>query len=144
MLIHVIFQNQSHGYLGASCFDELLATFPIASFRRNDGWVRVGLDPIRSMAADSPPRSKNEERRKSCRALKKIGTKRTSWKSWTRQGTFRSIEGKEWKGLLLKCQRVQFLCTFGDFSQNLHHRCGSYKHLRILVIVVDVVYYWSY
>jgi hypothetical protein len=78
MLIHVIFQNQSHGYLEHSRFDELLATFPIASFRRNDGWVRVGLDPMRSMATDSPPRTKNEERRKSRRALKKSGTKRTS------------------------------------------------------------------
>jgi hypothetical protein len=71
MLIHVIFQNQSDGYLEDSRFDELLATFPIASFRRNDGWVRVGLDPIRSMATDSPPRPKGLERRQSCKVLKK-------------------------------------------------------------------------
>ena len=71
MLIHVIFQNQSHGYLEHSRFDELLAIFPIASFRRNDGWVRVGLDPMRSMATDSPPRTKNEERRKIVQGVKK-------------------------------------------------------------------------
>jgi hypothetical protein len=71
MMIHVIFENRRHGYIEASRFDDLIATFPIASFRRRDKWIRVGIDPIRSMTADSLARPKGEERRYSYRTLKK-------------------------------------------------------------------------
>jgi len=70
MRIHVIFENQRHGYLEASHFDDLLATFPIASFRRRGGWVRVGLDPIRSLTVDSFSRPDGKERRHLDRSLK--------------------------------------------------------------------------
>jgi len=71
MLIHVIFENQSHGFIEASRFDELIATYPIASFRRRGKWVRIGFDPMRSMVTDSPPKPKGLERRLSYKTLKK-------------------------------------------------------------------------
>jgi hypothetical protein len=71
MIIRVIFENQGRGYIEASRFDDLITTFPIASFRRRDRWIRVGLDPIRSMTADSLPRPKGKERRHSYRSFKK-------------------------------------------------------------------------
>ncbi len=70
MLIHVIFENQSHGFIEAARFDELVATYPFAAFRRRGKWIRVGIDPMRSMATDSPPKPKNIERRHSDKALK--------------------------------------------------------------------------
>ena len=70
MMIHVIYENQRHDYIEASRFDDLIATFPIASFRRRGKWIRVGIDPIRSLTADSPVRPKGSERRRLCRELK--------------------------------------------------------------------------
>ena len=63
MKIHVIFENQRHGYIEASRFDDLIMTFPIASFRRHGRWIRVGLDPIRSLSANALARPKGKERR---------------------------------------------------------------------------------
>ena len=71
MMIHVIFENQRHGYIEASRFDDLITTFPIASFRRRGRWIRVGIDPIRSLSADSLARPKGKERRQTFSALKK-------------------------------------------------------------------------
>jgi len=71
MMIHVIYENQSHGVVEASRFDELMATFPIASFKRHGKWIRVGLDPIRSLGADSAARRNGKERRHSRSLIKK-------------------------------------------------------------------------
>ncbi|HUI44460.1 MAG TPA: hypothetical protein VL122_00545 [Nitrospirota bacterium] len=71
MLIHVIFENQCHGYIEASRFDEFIATYPIASFLRRGKWIRVGFDPMRSLVADSPPKPMGLERRQSYKMLKK-------------------------------------------------------------------------
>jgi len=71
MVIHVIFENQRHGYIEASRFDDLSTTFPIASFRRRGRWIRVGIDPMRSLSADPLARPKGKERRHSYSALKK-------------------------------------------------------------------------
>ena len=70
-MIHVIFENQRHGYIEASRFDDLIKTFPIASFRRRGRWIRVGIDPMRPLSADSLARPKKKERRHSYSALKK-------------------------------------------------------------------------
>ena len=70
-MIHVIFENQRHGYIEASRFDDLITTFPIASFRRRGRWIRVGIDPMRSLNADSLARPNGKERRHSYSALEK-------------------------------------------------------------------------
>ena len=71
MIIHIIFENQRHGYIQASRFDDLITTFPIASFRRRGRWIRVGIDLIRSLSADSLARPEGKERRHSYSAIKK-------------------------------------------------------------------------
>jgi hypothetical protein len=61
MLIRVIYQNQRYDFVKASRLEEFIETGAVASFKRRKGWVRVGIDPIRSTITDSS--YKGEERR---------------------------------------------------------------------------------
>jgi len=48
MIVNVIYVNGSHDMVKASRLDDLLPTGKIAKFRRANGWVTVGVDPIRA------------------------------------------------------------------------------------------------
>jgi len=63
MLIRVIYQNQRYDLVKDSRLDEFIETGAIASFQRSSGWVRIGIDPIRSTATASS--YTGEERRRS-------------------------------------------------------------------------------
>ena len=47
MLIPVIFSDNSPGQVKPEELEELIFNRKIISFRRSDGWVRIGIDPIR-------------------------------------------------------------------------------------------------
>ena len=64
MLIRVIYQNQRYDFVKASRLDELIESGAVASFKRRTGWVRVGIDPIRTMITDASYAYYGEERRK--------------------------------------------------------------------------------
>jgi hypothetical protein len=49
-LIPVIFADDSPGQVRPEDLDELIRNRKIISFRRSDGWVRIGLDPVRKEA----------------------------------------------------------------------------------------------
>ncbi|HUI67250.1 MAG TPA: hypothetical protein VL087_03480 [Nitrospirota bacterium] len=65
MVIRVIYQNQRYDFVKASRLDEFIETGAIASFQRRSGWVRVGIDPIRSTTTDPSYTYKGKERRQS-------------------------------------------------------------------------------
>lgn len=47
MKVPVIFVTGQVGIVQGAMLDYLIAEKEIAAFRRSDGWVQVGLDPIR-------------------------------------------------------------------------------------------------
>ena len=47
MLIPVIFSDNSPGQVKPEELDELIRNRKIISFRRSDGWVRIGFDSVR-------------------------------------------------------------------------------------------------
>lgn len=47
MFITVIYQDNKMGLVDASELDELIYSNKIKQFRRSEGWVTIGLDPIR-------------------------------------------------------------------------------------------------
>jgi len=47
MLIPVLFSDNSAGQASPEILDELIRNRKIITFRRSDGWVRIGFDPIR-------------------------------------------------------------------------------------------------
>jgi len=62
MKIPVVFADGTPGVVNADELDLLLKKRGILSFRRSDGWVRVGLDPVRGSGGSINFRGK--ERRK--------------------------------------------------------------------------------
>ncbi|HET6419054.1 MAG TPA: hypothetical protein VFG19_02795 [Geobacteraceae bacterium] len=61
MKIQVIYFDVSYGLVEAERLDELIKTRGIIAFRRSDGWVRVGHDPLRGDGGSyaGPERRKN-------------------------------------------------------------------------------------
>lgn len=47
MSIQVIYKNGNKGIVTSDMLDYLLETDAILSFKREDGWVRPGCDPLR-------------------------------------------------------------------------------------------------
>jgi len=45
--IKVIYMDNTAGVVKASSLEQLISTRKIVAFRRNDGWVKLGRDPIR-------------------------------------------------------------------------------------------------
>jgi hypothetical protein len=45
--IQVIFFDNSYGLAETESLDELIKTRRIIAFRRSNGWVRIGHDPVR-------------------------------------------------------------------------------------------------
>lgn len=55
MLIRVMYHDEKYDFVPASRLNELIETGRIAMFQRgSSGWVRVGVDPIRSKETESP------------------------------------------------------------------------------------------
>ena len=48
MLLHVIFTDNHYDYVKDFMLDDLIDTRKIARFRRNTGWVTIGIDRIRA------------------------------------------------------------------------------------------------
>jgi hypothetical protein len=49
MLIRVRYRNHHFDFVKTSRLDEFIASGEISAFKRRKGWVRIGVDPIRSM-----------------------------------------------------------------------------------------------
>ncbi len=47
MLVQVIFPDKRYDYVKDFMLDDLIESRKISKFRRRDGWVTLGLDPIR-------------------------------------------------------------------------------------------------
>jgi hypothetical protein len=60
MVIRVIYDNGSYDMVKASRLDDLIPTGRVAKFLRSDGWVTVGVDPVR---APQPEKYDGPERR---------------------------------------------------------------------------------
>ena len=48
-MIQVVFSDNMPGFVKTEELDEAIRNRKIISFRRSDGWVRIGLDPIRGV-----------------------------------------------------------------------------------------------
>ncbi len=48
MLIPVIYKDKRHDLVKNTRIDEFLNADKIAMFHRKNGWVRVGVDPVRT------------------------------------------------------------------------------------------------
>lgn len=57
--IMVVYDDGSMGSVAVSRLDALIASGRIRSFMRADGWVRVGVDPIRRINCQGRDRRKN-------------------------------------------------------------------------------------
>ena len=53
MLIQVLYRNHQFDFIKTSRLDEFIANGKVSAFKRRKGWVRIGVDPIRSMPHDS-------------------------------------------------------------------------------------------
>ncbi len=54
MMIRVMYHDEKYDFVPAHRLNELIETGRIAMFQRgNSGWVRVGVDPIRSKDTES-------------------------------------------------------------------------------------------
>lgn len=49
MLIRVIYQNDKHDMVKPHHLDELISSNKIKKFLRSQGWVTIGVDPVRGM-----------------------------------------------------------------------------------------------
>lgn len=58
MVIRVMYDNGSYDMVKASRLDDLIPTGTVSKFLRADGWVTVGVDPIRTAQVryDGPER----------------------------------------------------------------------------------------
>ncbi len=57
--IMVVYADESTGTVAASRLDALITSGRIKSFLRAEGWVRVGIDPIRRIKCKGRERRKN-------------------------------------------------------------------------------------
>ncbi len=57
MLIRVQYADTSYGLVERTKLDPLIATNSIVSFKRSSGWVRIGIDPVRTARGE---RRRNE------------------------------------------------------------------------------------
>lgn len=58
MVIRVVYDNGSYDMIKATRLDDLIPTGRVSKFLRSDGWVTVGVDPIRTAQVryDGPER----------------------------------------------------------------------------------------
>ncbi len=48
MLIRVQYDDKSYGVVDDTTLDSIISTDKIIAFKRYNGWVRIGHDPVRS------------------------------------------------------------------------------------------------
>ena len=60
VLIPVIFADDSYDMVEDRLLNELIITNKIKAFKRTDGWVRIGEDPIRKIVYTGPERRGNQ------------------------------------------------------------------------------------
>lgn len=60
MVIRVIYDNGSYDMVKAARLDDLIPSGKVVRFLRSDGWVTVGVDPVR---APHPAKYDGPERR---------------------------------------------------------------------------------
>lgn len=53
MLIQVSYDDEKYDYVKDFMLDRLIETGSIAKFKRSSGWVRIGVDPIRTRKSDN-------------------------------------------------------------------------------------------
>ena len=63
MLIQVLYRNHQFDFIKTSRLDEFIVSGKISAFKRRQGWVRIGMDPIRSMPGDFSSNYEGKERR---------------------------------------------------------------------------------
>lgn len=51
MLIQVSYDDERYDYVKDFMLDRLIQSGAISSFRRKSGWVRVGVDPVRTSSS---------------------------------------------------------------------------------------------
>ncbi|MRR57543.1 MAG: hypothetical protein EG824_04940 [Deltaproteobacteria bacterium] len=56
--IQVVFSDDSHGLVSEGKLDELITSGRIKAFLRSDGWVRIGIDPVREKRYHGTERKK--------------------------------------------------------------------------------------
>jgi hypothetical protein len=60
--IKVVFNDDSVGFVKEAQLNALITSGRVKSFLRSDGWVRVGIDPVREIRFQGRDRRKvNEE-----------------------------------------------------------------------------------
>ncbi len=52
MLVRVQYADNSYDLVDGSKLDALIATSSIVGFKRSNGWVRLGIDPVRIARGD--------------------------------------------------------------------------------------------
>ena len=61
MLIRVVYNNKKHDLVKEWVLDSYIESHSIDRFKRRSGWVRLGIDPVRSKAGQDGYRG-NERR----------------------------------------------------------------------------------
>ena len=51
--INVVYKNGVKGSIGSALLNTLINSKQVEQFERSSGWVKVGVDPIRSMGETS-------------------------------------------------------------------------------------------
>jgi len=49
----VLYRNHQFDFIKTSRLDEFIASGKVSAFKRRKEWVRIGVDPIRSMPHDT-------------------------------------------------------------------------------------------
>jgi hypothetical protein len=62
MLIHVRYPDDRYDYVKPNVLDILIEANKITEFERSTGWVKIGVDPIRTARRDPATRYPNERR----------------------------------------------------------------------------------
>lgn len=58
--IEVVFLDDTTGFVSENKLDELITSGKIKAFLRSDGWVRIGVDPIRERRYHGAKRGKGK------------------------------------------------------------------------------------
>ncbi|RII30216.1 MAG: hypothetical protein CXR30_07805 [Geobacter sp.] len=62
MLIQVKYPDDRYDYVKERTLDLLIESDKITEFKRSTGWVKIGVDPIRTKTANDSDKYPNERR----------------------------------------------------------------------------------
>lgn len=63
MLIQVVFSDNHHDFVKPNLLDALIESRKISKFKRSDGWVTLGTDPVRKTRRGTTYMSPNDMRK---------------------------------------------------------------------------------